>query len=227
MKKGSVIRASATEPASPGLGVAMRNLLGEMERSIGDCAWDTMIKQLDMLFEYACAHPSTPTSALRASAAILLERLHHDNVANQITSVQAAQNADTISELYLLVMDAVATRDRVMKTDTLKAKKKAVKLAIDYVTRNFYRNIGLREIAESVSLAPNYLSHLFKRETGINLTQFVLSVRMSNAEKLVRTTNLRILKISDMSGYAAPSNFGQLFKNTFGVTPARYRELTE
>ena len=80
------------------------------------------------------------------------------------------------------------------------------------------------QIAELVHLSADYLSHLFKRETGLSLSEFILLERMEMAKFLLERTSLPIGSIADKVGYSYISYFDKVFKKTFGVTPKDYRK---
>ncbi|HET6670822.1 MAG TPA: helix-turn-helix transcriptional regulator [Pyrinomonadaceae bacterium] len=78
-------------------------------------------------------------------------------------------------------------------------------------------------LAKLVNLSPSRLRHLFKSETGITPNQFVKEVRLSEAEKLLRTSFLRVKEIMNRVGFLDESHFGHEFKKTYGVSPSKYR----
>jgi|SRR5688500_1250534 len=78
-------------------------------------------------------------------------------------------------------------------------------------------------LAKLVNLSPSRLRHLFKSETGITPNQFIKEVRLSEAEKLLRNTFLRVKEIMNRVGFLDESHFGHEFKKTYGVSPSKYR----
>ena len=77
--------------------------------------------------------------------------------------------------------------------------------------------------AKLVNLSPSRLRHLFKSETGITPNQFIKEVRLREAERLLRTTFLRVKEIMNRVGFLDESHFGHEFKKTYGVSPSKYR----
>lgn len=53
--------------------------------------------------------------------------------------------------------------------------------------------------------------------------QFIKQVRLSEAEKLLRTSFLRVKEIMNRVGFLDESHFGHEFKKTYGVSPSKYR----
>ena len=78
-------------------------------------------------------------------------------------------------------------------------------------------------LAEKVCLAPSYLSNLFKKETGQNLSKFIKEYRMNKAKQMLEETYEKIVDISNAVGYPNVSYFCQSFREYFGVSPQKYR----
>ena len=78
-----------------------------------------------------------------------------------------------------------------------------------------------------VYMAPSYLSHIFKKETGQNLSKFIKAYRMERAKEMLETTHNKIVNISYAVGYPNVSYFCQSFREYFGVSPQKYRDQGE
>lgn len=96
--------------------------------------------------------------------------------------------------------------------------------AVEYIKANLDRNITRSEIAETVYLNPEYLSRLFKKETGCSLSEFILKEKMNAVLPLVRDTALPISLIATKVGYHNFSHFAQSFKKVFGSSPSEFRQ---
>lgn len=80
------------------------------------------------------------------------------------------------------------------------------------------------DIAAFMYLNPAYLSRLFKKETGITLSDYIAAERMNKAKKLLVETQLKIVNVSEAVGYANFSYFTQSFKKIVGMVPQEYRK---
>ena len=76
-------------------------------------------------------------------------------------------------------------------------------------------------------LTPNYLSSIFKKETGENLSAYLKRFRMERAKDLLSGTNEKIGDVCTMCGFVNVSYFCQSFREYFGVSPKKYREQGE
>ena len=99
----------------------------------------------------------------------------------------------------------------------------SIKLAIQFITKNFNNNITLKDVADEVFLSQNYLSELFKKETGEGFYEFLSNYRIKRAKELLVTTNLKIYEVAESVGYNDSITFGRAFKKITGVTPNSFR----
>ncbi len=102
---------------------------------------------------------------------------------------------------------------------------KPVRQAKQYIEEHFGEKIVLEDIAAVVELNPVYFSVLFKKETEMNFSAYLLNVRMEKAKEMLCTTNETIAAIGESVGYRDSRYFSQTFTKTVGVKPALYRKL--
>lgn len=84
--------------------------------------------------------------------------------------------------------------------------------------------LSVEYLARKVFLTPNYLSNVFKKETGTSINKYVTGYRMDRAKELLINTNIKVVDLSIQVGYTNQSYFCSIFKKYFGVTPAKFRE---
>ena len=99
-----------------------------------------------------------------------------------------------------------------------------VRLACEYIEKNFQENINLNKISNYVSLSKNYFCNIFKKEVGVTIWDYLIRIRMEEARRMLLETDLKTYDISGKIGYDDPSYFGRLFKKYTGFTPTEYRE---
>lgn len=93
-----------------------------------------------------------------------------------------------------------------------------------FIRKQYYNPIDLTAIANHLHVNPSYLSHLFKREMGIGLTQYITRIRMEQAQHLLKETDWKVARIAQSVGLSDPRYFNAVFKRHTGLTPAAYRE---
>lgn len=110
------------------------------------------------------------------------------------------------------------------KKDKEDVRSYAVMVAINFLREHYHETITLEGVADQLSLTPEYLSGLFYREVGINFSVFLKHMRISNAKRLLATSQLKAYEIGEKVGYRDPKYFTKVFKEIEGVTPGDYRK---
>ena len=98
-----------------------------------------------------------------------------------------------------------------------------IETAKQYIYAHYDEELSVDMLAEQVFLAPSYLSHIFKKETGQNLSKFIKALRMEKAKEMLEQTHNMIVNISYAVGYPNVSYFCQSFREYYGVSPQKYR----
>ena len=99
-----------------------------------------------------------------------------------------------------------------------------VRLACEYIDKNYQEDINLNKISNYVSLSKNYFCNIFKKETGMTIWDYLIRIRMEEAKKMLLETEQKTYEISERVGYDDPSYFGRLFKKYTGFTPIEFRD---
>ncbi|CAM4125687.1 response regulator [Paenibacillus alkaliterrae] len=119
-------------------------------------------------------------------------------------------------------------REKVGKQENLPLDLKEIS-SIERVIRHIdslsVPDLTMTEAAAMVHLNPSYFCKLFKQQTNINFTDYMTSVRMKEATRLLEKTSLRISEIAERLGYADLAYFSNTFKKSVKVTPSEYRKL--
>jgi two-component system response regulator YesN len=98
-----------------------------------------------------------------------------------------------------------------------------VQKMLEYIYKNYNRDVSLEEIAAKMYMNNAYLSRIFKEKTGMGFHDFLVEVRISNAKTLLERFEFKVNEIADMSGYRDVSHFIGIFKKHTGLTPIDYR----
>lgn len=92
------------------------------------------------------------------------------------------------------------------------------------VYTEYDRDLSLDVIADRLHYNPNYLSNVFKKETGEKFGDFVQNHRLEVAKKWLKETNLSVKEIAERLQYRNPQNFIRFFKKKESITPGEYRK---
>lgn len=94
-----------------------------------------------------------------------------------------------------------------------------------YIESEYTNNISLTEIAEHACLSPTYVSQLFKKETGSNITDYITDLRIECAKTLLCDPQIKLYNVCSRIGFISPAYFSRLFKKHTGMTPSEYRRI--
>ena len=109
------------------------------------------------------------------------------------------------------------------KEHSLSKYSPIVKQALMFINLNISSNLTVKKIAQEVSLSPDYLTRLFKKELGVNIITYINRKRIHTSLELLKNTNLSIEEIGDLIGLSNTSYFYTMFKREIGVSPKQYR----
>lgn len=88
----------------------------------------------------------------------------------------------------------------------------------------YMENLTVDALAQAVFFTPNYLSALFRKETGSTISQYLTQCRLEAAVLLLRQTNRTVAEISEAVGYHDVRHFSKVFQKRHGVTPSSFRK---
>jgi len=92
-----------------------------------------------------------------------------------------------------------------------------------YVARHYTEKLTLAEVGRAMMLHPNYIAGLFRSTFGTTFLTHVNEYRISHAQRLLVTTDQKVLQIALASGFNSLSRFNAVFKKACGCTPREYR----
>lgn len=93
-----------------------------------------------------------------------------------------------------------------------------------YIQYHVDEDLSIDKLAAMVYLSQGYLSYVFKKETGMNLSRYIRQCRMEKAKELLKETNMKIVQICEKVGFSNVSYFCQSFREYCGVSPDKYRK---
>lgn len=102
---------------------------------------------------------------------------------------------------------------------------RAVRKVQAYLKEHIRDEINLEKIAAQVGLTGAYISTIFKKETGMTPTNYLIQLRIEKAKELIRTTDLTINEVAYAVGYVDARYFSKLFIKIVGIKPVEYRRF--
>lgn len=140
---------------------------------------------------------------------------------SEFHSIQKNVIYNPIYMYYILYEDYQKLNAGVSKTSA------SLKYGImEYINHHYKEPLSLESISSEFGITPVYLSSWFKKNTGINLSVYIMNVRMEEAKKiLLNNQHLKIADIAVSIGFLGTSTFIRQFKSYTGCTPEQYRQL--
>ena len=104
---------------------------------------------------------------------------------------------------------------------------KIIKQIADFINKNFYKKIYIKDIAKTLNFSCEYIERMFKDKTGLTIGQYLLNVRLNQAMILLNGSDRHIFEIAALTGFNSQSYFIKAFKDKYKITPKAYREKIE
>lgn len=94
-----------------------------------------------------------------------------------------------------------------------------------YIEKNYMDpSMGLNKISDEFQISESYFSHMFKEKTGVNFSTYLENIRMSEAARMIKETDISLNELYISVGYNNANTFRRAFKKIYGVTPSNMRE---
>ena len=100
--------------------------------------------------------------------------------------------------------------------------KRVEQLAL-FIAQHYTEKISVEQISDAAGLHPNYAMAVFKKALGITLVDCLTQHRVSHAQRLLATTNDKIIDVAFSSGFTSLSRFHEAFRRWCGCSPKEYR----
>ena len=122
---------------------------------------------------------------------------------------------------YTLLVHELAKKSRIQSS--VSYSHPYVNKIQEFILKNLHKDLQIGEIADILSVTPNYLSALFKKNTGKTIQAYMTEEKMKYAEQLLLYSERPISEISSSLGYSSQSYFGKVFKTFSGYAPSEYK----
>ncbi len=97
--------------------------------------------------------------------------------------------------------------------------------AVEFIATNFTEPIKIKDIAEAVGVTSRHLTRIFRKVSGHSLNEYITQLRISNAQRLLITTDYKVIDIMYDSGFLSQAWFYRIFKQQAGCSPSSYRRI--
>lgn len=102
--------------------------------------------------------------------------------------------------------------------------RRQVEAITAFLAENYKDDISTGDIGRAISLHPNYAMTLFRRECGMSIWQYLIRLRLSQAQLMLLTTDKTVLAIALESGFGSLARFYAAFTRECAMSPGEFRK---
>lgn len=137
---------------------------------------------------------------------------------------QECEKCDSVEKVMLLQFNMVMDfAEQVRQSKMPKGISREVFEAIQYVADNTTQSIGLDDVAVRVGISRSYLTRRFRAETGKSINDYITEMKLRDAKRLLRYSNMTLGEIASYLSFSSQSYFQTVFKKHTGFSPNEYR----
>ncbi|MDQ8737913.1 response regulator [Paenibacillus sp. LHD-38] len=125
-----------------------------------------------------------------------------------------------VKDCYLTIGSA----DDSLRPDKTRHQRIVIEAAA-FIEKHFREPISLQQVADAVNVSKNYFSEMFKRVTGDNFIDYLISLRVKRAKELLQGSSLKVYEVAEQSGFNDVKHFSKQFKKLVGLSPAEFQGL--
>ncbi|MCI8389375.1 MAG: helix-turn-helix domain-containing protein [Roseburia sp.] len=141
--------------------------------------------------------------------------------------IHADQNKDAVKSIHNMQRYAKRLCDKALcYMNQVDQEKSIVYTVKAYISEHYAEELTRDDMAQLVYLNPDYLSRIFRSETGESLSNYLIRFRIDRAKELLISTSQPIHQIACSVGYTNFSYFAKLFRKYTQCTPNEYRKKT-
>lgn len=96
-----------------------------------------------------------------------------------------------------------------------------------YIHVHYTEDLSLEFLSQKFYISSCYLSHQFKDVTGFTLTDYIQMTRVRNVQSLLVGTQIPITEACARCGFSSFSQFNRVFQKHIGMSPSRFRKLSQ
>ncbi|MBD2867398.1 response regulator transcription factor [Paenibacillus arenilitoris] len=157
---------------------------------------------------------------------VVYEHKLNEMIRQRIDHPQDLFHRDFTAEEFIGFMgELIRSTVESMEWSVRQKQNRTIEKAVDFIRKNYAKDISLDDVAVHAQMSSSYLSTFFKQETGETFIEYLTRLRIDKAKTLMMNAQLRLYEIAQLVGYQDVKYFSRLFKRVVGVTPAEYRQF--
>lgn len=125
-----------------------------------------------------------------------------------------------LQQLFISIHRQI-TKEHKLKNEYLDSE---MEIAMQYFNDHYNTEINIEEYAASRGMSVSWFIRNFKLYTNTTPMQYIVFLRIANAQMLLETTNYNVTEIGNIVGYDNPLYFSRIFRKQKGISPSEYRK---
>ncbi len=152
---------------------------------------------------------------------------NYDVVAQYENFVKLRENPQEYRNISKALYNFILDMDMFIKKSSVYGgeKRNIIFEATNFILEN--NDVTLCEISDKYNISKEYFCRLFKNYTGYTMIEYVNTLKIQNAKKMLRETNKSICEISKLAGFQSHSYFLLEFRKFTGISPLQFRENSD
>ena len=154
----------------------------------------------------------------------LWEDPEQKNIAWDLMHAAIKRRYELDQDMLMLLSSAVVKA--LLKEFPMRERDKSgqsVMRILDYCQEHFREPISVAQMAKDLYLSQSHISHTFRKILGISFPEYLNTLRVNEAIRLLNSTDYSITEIAGRSGYSTTRNFFRAFVMHTGLAPSEYR----
>ncbi|NQX59804.1 response regulator [Paenibacillus qinlingensis] len=131
---------------------------------------------------------------------------------------------ETVQDLRDWLRKKMFEISELLQNKLAKRNKKLIEKVELYILEHLEEGITLKDLAKHFLYSPNHLGQLFKEETSIHFSDYMLNQRLDKVKLLLDDPTMKIYEAADRLGFKNMTHFYRLFKKRFNISPGDYRK---
>ncbi|WP_027204082.1 AraC family transcriptional regulator [Butyrivibrio fibrisolvens] len=146
-----------------------------------------------------------------------------DEITQKYTQLSSATNNADLQTRYQIDMIVELTKAVHNHRLSLDKYSPSIQRVLEYISLHLGDHISNEDLSANANMSISHLAKVFKKETGVTMTEYIALLRCKKAANLLKKTNLPIQEISSYVGYSDNNYFVKVFRKNYGMTPTEFR----
>lgn len=228
--QSSIILTHDTDPMQRRISHLDPTTTSALEKFVRQRKFDPLLLELSRLFEGWKLQPYTQDELERTLiqlARLLFEPLD-DQPKRTMSAIESGiyrivATANHTDELYQDVLQLFS--DHLPMPKKLDSAEELYTMLEEYIRLNFTKAINVDHLAHKFQFNASYIIRVFKKYRGIPPLQYLISLRIQEAKRLIeQKPEMDFKDISEIIGYTDQHYFSRVFRNWTGMNPSEYRD---